>query len=270
MKLWQKHGIHLEKFPNIHLLDCQFKAITHFSGAVHLYYIGGVGVRKSNYFTTNELSVIICAMNIAQSALTSFRSQNFLRESRYLVRKLPHFEMPGTLPQNVAFKRKACSEVLSHHNMVRFASAFKDALKFLATEDYEESILSHLLGVNFHHTLVQFQLEKFRKFAGELRYNYFVTFSIAGIKNHFHSQPAKFILKSVKLDKPEDVELSVQTKIFTLMKYLKDNVFETTGDFKKYVYNVDIGVEMVPLSSQMSFLLKGFSAKDVLEDQLRE
>ena len=274
----QKHLVHLEKFPSIHLLDCQFKNIPHFMGAIHLYYIGGSMLRSTNFFTVMELSVVMCAMNLGISSISTLSKASINPQDSYRLSKLPHIESPGTLKEKNCFRLKNASETIDYDQMMIVARAFKQALWYLAHEDYSSEVLLPFLGTNFHNTNIDFDFVRFKTFAKDLAHNFYMSFSMAGIKNYFHNlvkfnkkdeKVYPFVAWNVNLGNIRNINDHVEKKIKSLIEYVKRWLFHVEERFQNFVYLMDIGIEIVPSSNDDSFLLKGFDAQRALDSLLK-
>ena len=160
-------------------------------------------LRPTNYFTYDELAVILVAMNMSVESICRLRGSDCSRGTdnslQRVFSKFPYFECPvgsnGKGEKTSKAYRNNVNTSLEPSYMEYFAFAFKQALSMLNTLDYTFNDIRRYLGMNFDYSQIgghlanaDIDMVNFKNFVAKFVDNYYLTFSLAGCKSFFHGR----------------------------------------------------------------------------------
>ena len=281
--------VKIAKFPNICIARCNVNGFDK-PIYIHLFYLGVSKLRKTNYFTDDELMVITTLMNLARWKVKGTNSSDgtsFGLTQEF--HKLKLFEcLTGKL--NHQWMRN-CTSKLSHTNFVAFGTAFDEQLDFYGNhERCDRETFDRVFGEPSFNGARSVRLGgkkpnllKMYNFVKDLRKSVYFSASMAGCKHMFKDDP-DFYVEKVFGDKDE-----INSHIGTMKKKAQKMFLETLFrpevrngspisssrmcgmSCQDLTFHFDVGVEIVPTKgSQMSFVLNGKEAKEMCKNMIME
>ena len=298
--------IRLDYIPNIEIMKCRVNDISPMF-YINMFFVGIAKTRPTTYFNNLELKAITALLNKARErtimVLTdSAKHQTTDNQESIGMAMAAQVQLEsfsdmclfesitgGTQDRRIKNKQTC----LSNDNAIIFGNSFDRELKNFADcgeRDFNEVFSSRsYVGsdvTNCRHTLRR-ELAEMRKFVKQLSKGVFFCASCAGCKRDFNEK--KGCQKLMAFDsRPDHIGASLhnfyqecdnlQKKALDNLKQLlfgerdrmREEDDENENDELPFRYNIDIGIEISPMTVGDSFFLKGKRARDVAKMMLKE
>jgi hypothetical protein len=237
--------INLEQFPNMRFCDCGLNHIPNHTLVISLHYLGGDYVRKTNFFTHEEMAVINIAMNLTRRQCLSFDDVS----SRVHVdlRNLPKFETKVGGPKN-NHMIQGYNMHLGPAAMGQFAKMLMATFKKMGEGTIELPIVSECTGMCFADDGKGLDEELVKRFARKLYYGLLFSASCAGFKDVYRRPRYSFRVPDDVIDgrfRTESLMPLIQERVDLVVEHLQTKVFKGARS-EMIDYHFDIGVQIVP------------------------
>lgn len=292
--------IGLEYIPNIKIMECQVNDISP-RFYINMYFVGTDKTRPTTYLTNMELKAITALLNQAREYTINDLKSNLtgvgLEEEERRAAQVEFesfsdmclFESITGGSQDRSIKNK--QTCISNDVAISFGKSFDRALEKFA--DCNEEEFNRVFSKGSYvgsdmptcRNLLRKELAEMKKFLKRLSKGVFFCASCAGCKLDFNKRENCQKLMHFDLSSEETIHTSLcafnnacdrlqkralkNLKVF-LFQNRETRSTEHSLASLQFPYNIDVGIEISPITVGESFFLKGKEAREAAKSMLKE